>query len=414
MTLRTFRELGPEDFDRVFAIANLAYPPYGDRKEKREIYIRGALATRSSGTFYGCFDPDGSLAGFMEVYDFEANLRYALTRAGGLGFVAADPVKKRQGIASDLINRFLEICRQKGYPLAVLYPFNIGFYRKKGFACTARMHQFCVKPAVLPYFGSRDGVSFINADEKDNLAHCFRTYFERTNGMLMKRNLDIDNLFDRHIIAAYKNNGVIEGYLAFNYQKTRPDLEHSDDMAIDEWVCNTREAFAQLCSFLNTQSDQIHRLIINTPDDNLYLAALDPANGQTGAFKNMIHEMYVTAADSMSRVVDVRRAFEVLKDRPFGNACFTVRFIIAGASTADAAEDVTVAFTGGMAKVDAGARADVEVRMDISAFTAMFCSSVSFDELYRMRSADISDEAFVGAVSDAFRCADRPKTVTYF
>lgn len=414
MTQRIFRELGPEDFDRVFAIANLAYPPYGDRKEKRETYIRNALATRSSGTFHGCFDPDGSLAGFMEVYEFEANLRGALTRAGGLGFVAADPVKKRRGIASDLINRFLELCRQKQYPLAVLYPFNIGFYRKKGFACTARMHQFRLKPAALPDFGRRDGVVFIGADEKENLTRCFRTYFERTNGMLMKRALDIDNLFGRHIIAAYKNHGVIEGYLAFDFQKTRPDLEHSDDMAVAEWVCNTREAFAQLCSFLSTQSDQIHRLIVNTPDEHLYLAALDPENGEHGAFKNMIHEIYVTAADSMSRIVDVRRAFEAVKDRPFGNAGFTLRLIVAGAAPGEADEDITVTFAGGMAEEDEGARADVEVRTDISGFTALFCGSESFDELYRIRCAEISDEAFVGAVTDVFRCADRPKTITYF
>lgn len=414
MVQRSIRELKAEDFDRVFSIANKAYPPYGDKVIKREAYIRNALATRSSGTFYGCFEEDGTLAGFMELYDMKVNIRQRIIDIGGIGFIAVDALKKREGVAQDIMNFYIGHYKQKNVAMAILYPYSIEFYRKKGFVCAARMHQYRIKPSCIPNNGSKLNVVFAGEKDKVELTECFRRYFEKTNGMVMKRDKDIESLIQSNTIAAYVKDGVMDGYIAFNFKKVNPEYNYMDDMIVSEWIWSSREAFAGLAAFLNTQSDQVTRVVLNTPEENLFLVLSDPSNGLNDAFKNTTHEMYVTASDSMYKIIDIKRLFILFEGYKFGDANITVKFHIDDNFARENSGELTVRFEGGKAVIIEGAVADVTVSMTIDAFTAMFCGTADFAELFRLNCADISDETYVDTVSRAFHYPDRPKTITYF
>ena len=64
---RNIRKLEMKDLPEIWRIANLSYPPYGDKKAKREKYLRRALSERTSGEFYGCFEAEEMVLSLIHI-----------------------------------------------------------------------------------------------------------------------------------------------------------------------------------------------------------------------------------------------------------------------------------------------------------------------------------------------------------
>ena len=407
---RNIRKLEMKDLPEIWRIANLSYPPYGDKEAKREKYLRRALSERTSGEFYGCFEAE-EMVGCLELYDFRMNLRGCQIQVGGVGFIAVDIFHKRQGVAGEMLAFCERYFRERQIPVLVLYPYSIRFYHKRGFCCATRMYQYRILPDMFPYAGPPKHVRMLGQDDRKKLTDCFAAYFANTNGMLMKRSVDIDALLEDTLIAAYERDGVVEGYAAYRYEKVDPNCVHMDNMVVSEWVWNSREAFLELCSFFHAQSDQITRVILNTPEENLYLSLLDPANGLNGAFQNETHEMYVAAADSMYKVLDAKNLFAQIGAVNFNGANLRLWLTLLGP---DGSEELGLKVEDGTARISEEGPWDAMLRMPGDVFTAMVTGATDFAELHALGLAEIDRADQIMEVSKLFAYPRRPKTITYF
>ena len=408
---RTIRALTMDDLPRLSSAAKLAYPPYGDAKWRREAYFIAALEKRQSGVFYGCFDGD-LMAGFMELYDFKMNLRGTILPAGGIGFIGVDPLYKRQGVASDMIDYYENHYKQRNIFALVLYPINIAYYLKKGYCCHTRMYQYRISPLCFPFLSSPDHVR-IAGEEVDHskILDCFEVFFTRANGMLMKREADLRSLLSDNHVVIYEKNGVVEGYAIFNFEKENENYVHMDNMMVTEWIWTNRESFLELCAFFHNQADQVKRVIVNSPYENLHLCMSDPSSGLNYSFKNLRHEFSAAATDSMMKISSGEGIFRQLEGCGFSED-IRVRFEITRSGGDN--ESFLVNVSSGHARVVTDGKCDVSVTMPQGVFTALISGAANFGELYTMGMAAINDSALVSVVDAAFQCRHRPQTLTYF
>lgn len=409
---RIIKKLESNNLDDVIKILDMTYPPHGDKKPNRDQYLKDALKLRDSGEFYGCFEEE-TLVGTMQLYNFKMNLLTFEINAGGIGYLAVDSLHKRQGIAKEMLRFYLNECRSRNMAMAILYPFNIDYYKELGFVCAAKMHQYSVHPLEFPRTVKPEHIVMLGGKDKSALLKCFLRYFRNSNGMVMKREQDIESLFKSNLVAAYIRGGDVEGYAAFHFKKVSPEFSYLDYMIVEELIWNTPEALRELCAFFNTQSDQVSRIILNTPIENFHLILHDPSNGRNEAFLNIRHEIYQTANDSMCRIIEARRIFELLSGHRFGDGNIVLKINVLDSFQPEYSETVVVRFSSGSSMICED-REDAEISLNISNFTALITGSVCFEELYEMGQAEITNPDYVSTISGIFYYRQKPKTITYF
>ena len=120
------RLLSAGDFDALAHIWSTAYPGAKivsdeDRARFRDRALKLHEEDPTS-SFYGLFR-DGDLLGIMCFHDFLMNFLGAQVAAGGVGQVAVDLLHKKEHVAKEMMGFYLRHYRERGVPLAVLYPF---------------------------------------------------------------------------------------------------------------------------------------------------------------------------------------------------------------------------------------------------------------------------------------------------
>ncbi len=119
------RILSSQDFDAFVDIAINAYPGWKvaspEQKERARQRLL-ELQEEPTATFYGLFREEQLLGG-MCLHDFTMNFLYTRIAAGGVGHIAVDLLHKKEHVAKEMMAYFLHHYRERGAPLAVLYPF---------------------------------------------------------------------------------------------------------------------------------------------------------------------------------------------------------------------------------------------------------------------------------------------------
>ena len=408
------RILTADDFDALVALWADAYP--GAKIEDRARFKERLLKVQQEDpttNFYGLFR-EGHLLGIMCLYDFVSNFLGARVPTGGVGQIAVHLAHKKEHVAKEMVDYFLHHYRDRGAPLAALYPFRPDFYRAMGFGYGTKMNQYRLKPAALPKGPSKAHVRYLTEADKPALAACYQRVAEHTHGMMDKTERELRRLFanPEQRLVGCELDGEIRGYVAFGFEQGETFI--TNDLHIREFIYETREALAELLTFLHTQADQIRHIYVETQDEDWHFLPLDPRNDSGRLIPDVYHETNAQGVGLMYRVLDVAAMFDRLTGRDFGGQTCTLKLTVADSFMPENAGSLLLRFEAGQVQRLDGGPHDVQVRLDIAEFSSLLAGAVRFSSLYRYGLVAISDEAWIDTIERLFAVAQKPVCTTSF
>jgi predicted acetyltransferase len=357
----------------------------------------------------------GRIVGGLRLFDYTMNLFGSRIPVGGGGSLAVRLEHKKEHVARDLMTFFVEHYRQKGAPLAILYPFRPDFYRAMGFGYGPKLHQYRFRPGTLPDTPDRKHVRLLTKADLPALRRCYQRQYERVSGMIEETAFGWELIFGyrKQRYAGYFKGNELLGYVAFKFEPSAPDDFLRNDICISECIYNDREALAGLLSFLRSQHDQIDHIIINTLDDNFHFLPTDPRYREH-LVAPVYHETNLSGVGLMFKVIDVPAMFAALAGHSFGDQSATVAITVTDSFTPANQGRHIVRFTGGKPAVVRRAKADVDISMDIAEFSSLLIGAINFTELYKYNLAEISDTTWLDRVNGIFLTDGKPVCVTQF
>lgn len=413
--VRPIPEGDVEAFVRIAANAYPAFEVSSDEQVQRLAQRMWEAERRDGGVtrLYGLYR-EGRLVGGMRLFDFTMNMFGAMVPVGGVGMVAVDLAHKRRHVAKELIAFYLRHYRERGAPLAALYPFRPDFYRQMGFGLGPKMDQYRLKPTALPAQGDRGAVRFLTADDREALAGCYARYATQTHGMMLKRDAEVDALFDNpeHRLVGFVEGGELRGYLSFQFQRGKTFL--LNDIEVRELVYETRPALLGLLAFLRSQADQIQTVVVNTQDEHFHHLLLDPRNDTDNLLPSVYHESNVSGVGLMYRAIDTPALFRALQTHDFNGQTCGLRLIVHDDFLPENDGALTLHVEGGRLRAISDEAGEVEVRIGVAALSSMVMGVVPLERLVLYGLAEISDPAQLGTASRLFLAAAQPQCVTRF
>ncbi|MCB8968726.1 MAG: GNAT family N-acetyltransferase [Ardenticatenaceae bacterium] len=416
--MRETQLLTDELLAQFVTITANAYPGIKLVTDEEKERTRDRMAQLQKGDevhYYGLVEDDVLLGG-MRFHDYRMKLRSAMTLVGGLGGVAVDLAHKKQKVARDMVQFFLQHYRERGACLTALYPFRPDFYRRMGFGYGSKMSQYRVSPASLPAHGDRMAVSFLTDADKAGLNACYGRFLAQTNGLMEKQTYALDGMFKSQTLklVGYKSAGELQGYASFDFKMREEGNFLWQDIIIHELVYENRTALAALLAFLHTQADQVDRIVFNTQDDNLHFLFGDPRNDSNHIIPSVWHESNTQGIGIMYRVIDVPRLFAVLADHNFNGQSCRFTLSLADSLLPENGGEYGVLCVNGRITLTAPQPDDVVVSMDIAEFSSLITGAIGFNELYQFNLADISDVNLLETINQLFWTAQKPLCLTSF
>lgn len=418
--MREIRQLTEADLDRFATIASHAYPAFPlNTDEERQRFVRRLIDQDADPSIdiYGLFQDDILLGG-MILYDFAMTLYETQVLAGGVGMVAIDLLHKKEKIARDLIVAYLRHYRERGAPLALLYPFRPDFYKAMGFGFGTKMNGYRVRPAALPHQGSKEHLRLLGPEDRRLRADCYARYAHRTHGMMQQSHMEVARMFTnpKTMVAGYQPGAELEGYLAFQFEPVEAGNFLRNDIIVSELIYETSDALQALLTFLRTQADQINLIHINTQDQDFHYLLDDPRDNTDRLLPSVYHESNTQGVGLMYRVIDPRRLFEQLADHAFGAETCVVKFTIRDTLMPENDGSVVVRFGDGRVRMSEGdgIAADVEVSLNVADFSSLIMGCVDIERLASYGLATLSDAGYIGTLSRLFHARRSPVCTTLF
>lgn len=416
--MEEIRQVSFDDIDEAVRIAAMAYPGSNllapDGRQRFTERVKETMESDPHATFHGCFR-DGQLIGVMKWHDLPMNVHGTQMLTCGIGMVAVDLLHKKEKVAKSMLQSFLATYRDRGISLVSLYPFRVDFYKQMGFGVGTKINQYRIKPASLPYF-TKDQIVYLGDGDEEELLACYHRIVRQTHGMIEKTERELKNFLNQpeQIIVGCRQNGQINGYLAFHFQRAHEDNRMYNNLVVKEFLYETREALAQLLSFLHSQADQVQRIVLNTADEDVHLLLSDPGNGTDRLLPSVYHESNVSGVGLMYRIIDVPGFFRQLSHHRFGTQSCLLRLTITDSFLPENAGSWLIRFTEGSPQIVEDGQADAEVRMDISNLSTLVMGAASFRKLYLYGLAEIDEIGAVAMVDSLFHAAQKPRSTTPF
>ncbi len=414
--IRLLREWEIKEFTEI--VVN-AYPGWGfsteAEKQKLEERLLKLQLEDSTVNVYGCFR-ENELLGGMRLHDFKMRLGSHKVDAGGLGLVAVHLMHKKEKVAKEIVTFFLKHYRERRFPIAMLYPFRPDFYKKMGFGFGTKVNQYNIEPKNLPSDGIKSRVRFIRDKDKQLLLDCYGRIAENTNGMTDRMESEVKGILalPQNKVAVYEKDGIIQGYTVFVFKKTNQDNGLINDIIVKEFLYEDTEALKALLTFLNTQHDQIRRIIFNTMDEDFHHMLMDPRNGTDNLMTPVYHESNLQGVGLMYRVTDTRLLFETLKEHDFNRQSCRLKLNITDSFMEENNGSIMVHFTNGKARISEDESYDAAVDMDIADFSSLIVGAVGFKALMKYGLARISDPGYADTVDMIFKQSQKPVCLAMF
>lgn len=395
-----------------------AYPGFNiESQEQKDRLLNNFIKTTNESkiaSFYGAFK-DQKLVGGMKYYDFTMNLLGEWIDVGGVGLVAVSQLHKKEKVAFEIINHFLEHYRKKDCPMVLLYPFNIAFYKKMGFGLGPSIYQYKFKPSDLPKGKSKANIRFLSLGEEIKLNDLYQDYFKQNNGLILKTVDDFKLILSnpKNKVIGYFDNEVLKGYVIYSY-KTDKDNFLLNNLVINEMVYLNNDALSELLTFLNSQSDQFNYIIYNVHDEGFRFILENPVNYTNNLIPSVHHETSVMGTGLMYRVVNVIKLFEKLKNHNFNNENLKLKLNITDSLINDNNKSVILEFNNGKVQINEKEEYEAVVNMDINDFSSLITCTVDFITLYRYGKVSINDTGYLDKVNRIFSSDKKPICLTSF
>ena len=399
-------------FIEIFANAYPAMLPENFGKEQKQgLSERWSKAQKEpdENKFYGCFR-DGKLVGGMRLFDFTMNIHGAMIPVGGVGSICVDLASKKEHVAKELVEYYLKHYHEKGASMAALYPFRPDFYRKMGWGYGTKMNQYSISPGDLPR-GSKDDLHYLDVSDTEAVCDCFNRFVACTHGMILKKPSYFKRVLERGRVIGVKGGEKISGVLSFGFKKKYKDHFLLHDLVVNDLFYDDAQTLRSLLTFLQTQLDQVNRIIYNTQDPDLHWLIHDPRNGEPNIFKTS-QESNVQGLGIMYRVLDTPGIFKQLEDYDFNNVTLKLKMSIRDSFHPENDSSHIVHFENGKANMAVG-EYNAEISLDISEFSSLLMGVIEFSKLIEYGIAEISNPEYTSLVNTAFK-SKQPVTTEQF
>ena len=364
---------------------------------------------------YGAYR-DGKLLGSLRLHEFVMNLRGAKIRVGGIAGVCVHLLHKKEKVSRDMLSFALKHFHSQGIHMLSLYPFQTGFYKKMGFGYGAMKHQFRMKPDAFPKGPTKENVEYLAIEDKAEVLACYEQLSQTRSGMFMREEADFNGMFQfGSTVAGVRHNGEIKGYLSFRFKRVHPQYARKYNLNVEQFVYQTPEALSELCTFLNSQSDQVDQVIIDTQDEDFHYIFHDPINGRHDSFETTALESSVTAVGAMFRVLDAKGMLTKLAGGRFGSEVCKLKIIVQDNFFEPGHNEVIVHFIQGrISGLEDEGEYDVAMTIPIAEFSSLIMGAVGFRSLFNYGLASLSDSSYTSLIHRLFAVELKPRNDTNF
>lgn len=303
--LKQFNEL----LSYVFQIteADIEESGYADKREmiqsKRPILVYSKV--------FGWFDHE-KLVSQIAIYPCEVNIHGKQYKMGGVTGVGTYPEYARQGLMLELVKVALENMREDGQTISYLYPYNIPYYRAKGWEIMSDKLSFKIRDTQLPKYVDVPGnVERHPVDHEDVLA-VYNQFAKRNHGALKRTDFHweeywrYENEEERTAAVYYDEAGEAKGVL---FYWVAEEVFHAKEM----FYLN-QEARNGLWNFIGAHFSMVYRI-----EGDIYKNEPLSFLLEDSKIKETIEPYY------MARIVDVER---FLKDFPFKSFKRSFHFVV--------------------------------------------------------------------------------------
>jgi predicted acetyltransferase len=406
--MRQIKRLTKSQLREVLILASRAYPMADlSSEQKIEAFEKRILPDfdLNSREWFGLFEDD-KILGSMVLYDFTINYFGSEIKGRGIGFVAVDFLHKKQKICKELLHYYLTYSLQKRYPLALLYSFRPDFYKRMGFGYGTSCFNYVTNPNRLPKGEKHYQMEYLNLSHKEEVIAFHEELYRNNHGMIPKNPKEIEMLLETQglTVAGYREQGRLLALLSFRL-KADESTNETTKMRVELLFINSTGLKAAL-NFLNSQSDQVTEIAFSTPFRNFYynLADIKALDGRILRDPGF-HHTYDAGMGIMYRSLD---PVALLLKRPCTLDKMKIRFLITDSFVDESLKDFIVEWKEGKATKSKAKKYDLELRFNVSDFSSWIMNAIDLTTLHQYGLVEISDEAYLSVLNQAFYYQQQP------
>jgi predicted acetyltransferase len=412
--MREIKELTLLELREALWVAAKAYPMMGlnstAKLDEFEARIKADF-DQPTRRWYGLFE-DGKLLGSMVLYDFIQNYFGTELRAMGIGFVAVDFLHKKQKVAKDLLSWYLLSALKQKFPLAILYSFRPDFYQKMGFGFGTACYNYQIDPHCLPQMTEQAQMDYLSPEDKDEVIAFYQALYYQQHGMIKKKDKDVEAMLKAPgvYIAGYREKGILTSLVIFRLISD-DSTNQSTHMKLDLLFTNSCGLKAAL-NFLHSQADQVSEIAFSTPYRDFFYNLADIRHLDHRILKDPgFHHVYDAGMGMMYRSLN---PVELLINRPCNLDDLLIRFRITDTFIPDTLQDFVIGWKAGIAKLSHGKKYDLELSFEVADFSSWIVNATDLLTLHQFGLVQISDEAFLQMLDQAFYYQQKPVCIERF
>lgn len=316
----TLRLAQASDLSQIVNLERLAFAPLRSNAEVERDWFAQGINAPGRRQYLAVEDITGLPVGVYTQLDLQLFFEGQEVNTQGIAGVAVAPECRGQRIARFLLEHALQDARTQQLPLAMLYPFQHGFYRQLGWAWVGRSHQYSIDCRHFPLYPERFGIIPYNATQhRQALQDIYQQSAVRHNGWL---NRDASRWQSRlklesgREIYCYVEGGKLLGYAIIQFAYPESPLFQSLAVVVQEWVALTADAYRGILGFLAALRDQVTIVTWNTyPEDPFPHLVKEqqrhPLPGQSNTLFGLSHRFGEIGGGFMWRLVDLEAAFRL-------------------------------------------------------------------------------------------------------
>lgn len=277
---------------------------------KRE-FIKSKQPILELSNVFGWFDED-ELVSQIAIYPCEVNIHGTIYQMGGVTGVGTYPEYASHGLMQSLIKLALEKMREAGQWISYLYPYNIPYYRRKGWEIMSDKLSFNIKDTQLPKTNTPSG--YVERQEVDHpdVYEVYEAFARQNHGAMLRSEFNweeywrYENQEERTAAIYYGANQQPLGVLFYWIAE---DIFH-----VKEMFTLNEEARQGLWHFISAHFSMVDRIEGDIYKNEPLAFLLDDSQ-----IKETIEPYY------MARIVDVT---EFLREFPFAGTAKPFHFEI--------------------------------------------------------------------------------------
>lgn len=407
---KQIRKITGKDYDKFCKLANSAFEGLSADK-----WLRNHIEETTKEDLYGVFKEEELLAG-MRTFDFEMNFSNTPIRVGGVGMLAVDTLHKKEKNAYQLLHYFFKLNIESNVNLVMLHPFKVGFYKKMGFGIGTKNYQFYIDPKGFPDYKEKSHLKELTSEDRRQMLDCYNRVFTRTHGMTKRfpfeRELNRPFWFGR--VIGYIDEGKVKGYFVYSIEEKV--------LYIHELFFESPDVIREFSTFINSQSDQIKRVIMNSNLDEVLHFAESPESGKTTMvdFPSTTDNKHISnvGIGVMYRIINCLNFFKELMEKEYlFNPCVTLSVKISindNFYPVNSLPFILYIENGKIVQIKENGSFDVAIRMNIAEFSSMVMGVENAHSYLKWGLMEISDKSYIKVISSIFQSDSKPMVVKAF